>query len=65
MEYTYEAMEFGIRLRNIRKKRGYTQERLSEKLYLSTDSISNYEKRKNHMYARTCNENMPDFECFC
>ena len=46
MEYTYEAIEFGIRLRNIRKKRGYTQERLSEKLYLSTDSISNYENGK-------------------
>ena len=46
MEYTYEAVEFGKRLREIRKKRKYTQEQLAEKLFLSTDSISNYENGK-------------------
>jgi transcriptional regulator with XRE-family HTH domain len=46
MEYTYEAVEFGKRFREIRKKRKYTQEQLAEKLFLSTDSISNYENGK-------------------
>jgi transcriptional regulator with XRE-family HTH domain len=46
VEYTYEAVEFGKRLREIRKKCKYTQEQLAEKLFLSTDSISNYENGK-------------------
>lgn len=46
MEHTYKATEFGIRLRKIRKKCGYTQEQLAEKLFLSIDSISNYENGK-------------------
>ena len=46
MEHIYKATEFGMRLRKIRKKRGYTQEQLAEKLFLSIDSISNYENGK-------------------
>lgn len=46
MEFTYDAVEFGKRLRVIRKKCKYTQEQLAEKLFLSTDSISNYENGK-------------------
>ena len=43
MEVIYNADEFGKRLKQIRKKRGMTQETLAELLCLSADSISNYE----------------------
>lgn len=46
METTYNSVEFGKRLKQIRKKRGITQEKLSELLHLSADSISNYENGK-------------------
>ncbi len=46
MDTTYNSVEFGKRLKKIRKKRGMTQEKLSELLHLSTDSISNYENGK-------------------
>lgn len=46
MESVYDAKEFGKRLKSVRKKYGVTQEKLAEKLYLSTDSISNYENGK-------------------
>jgi len=42
----YNSNEFGKRLKQIRKKNKYTQERLAEELHLSPDSISNYESGK-------------------
>jgi len=33
-QYTYDAKEFGNRLRAIRKKNGYTQEQLADLLLL-------------------------------
>jgi len=46
MDITYNSVEFGKRLKQIRKKRGMTQEKLSDLLLLSTDSISKYENGK-------------------
>lgn len=48
MEYKahYNSVEFGKRLRDIRRKNKHTQEALAEKLMLSVDSISNYENGK-------------------
>ena len=40
----YNAEKFGKRLRMIRKANKMTQEKLAELLFLSVDSISNYEK---------------------
>ncbi len=45
-QYTYDAKEFGNRLRAIRKKNGYTQEQLADMLLLSVDSVSNMENGK-------------------
>lgn len=45
-KYVYDASTFGKRLRAIRKKNGMTQEQLAEFLFLSVDSISNYENGK-------------------
>lgn len=42
----YDAKEFGKRLRKIRKRNNMTQEKLAEILYLSVDSISNFENGK-------------------
>ncbi len=42
VEY-YDAVKMGLRLKNIRKRKGYTQEKLAEELLLTEDSISNYE----------------------
>jgi transcriptional regulator with XRE-family HTH domain len=42
----YDAKEFGRRLRKIRKRNKMTQEQLAEILYLSVDSISNFENGK-------------------
>lgn len=42
----YNAEKFGKRLRMIRKANKMTQEKLAELLFLSVDSISNYENGK-------------------
>lgn len=42
----YNAEKFGKRLRMIRKTNKMTQEKLAELLFLSVDSISNYENGK-------------------
>ena len=43
---SYDANVIGKRIRDIRKKNGYTQTKLSEKLMLSVDSVSNIENGK-------------------
>ena len=43
---SYDASVIGNRIRDIRKKNGYTQTKLSEKLMLSVDSVSNIENGK-------------------
>ena len=43
---SYDANVIGERIRDIRKKNGYTQSKLSEKLMLSVDSVSNIENGK-------------------
>lgn len=42
----YDANVIGERIRDIRKKNGYTQNKLSEQLMLSVDSVSNIENGK-------------------
>lgn len=42
----YDLKESGKRIRGLRKQFKITQEALAEKLYLSVDSISNYENGK-------------------
>ncbi|MDD3362049.1 MAG: helix-turn-helix transcriptional regulator [Hespellia sp.] len=42
----YDAVEFGKRLKMVRKKAGMTQEMLAEELILSVDSISRIENGK-------------------
>ncbi|MEG0190205.1 MAG: helix-turn-helix transcriptional regulator [Lachnospiraceae bacterium] len=46
MDEDYSAVEFGKRLRKIRKKRKYTQEQIAEKLYITSESVSNFETGK-------------------
>lgn len=43
---SYDANVIGNRIRDIRKKNGYTQTKLSEQLMLSVDSVSNIENGK-------------------
>ena len=43
---SYDASVVGERIRDIRKKNGYTQSRLGEQLMLSVDSVSNIENGK-------------------
>lgn len=43
---SYDANVIGKRIRDIRKKNGYTQTKLSEQLMLSVDSVSNIENGK-------------------
>lgn len=43
---SYDANVIGKRIRDIRKKNGYTQIKLSEQLMLSVDSVSNIENGK-------------------
>ena len=45
-EITYDAKVFGKRLQKLRKSRKMTQAELAELLFLSEDSISNYENGK-------------------
>lgn len=46
IQMNYDAKEFGIRLKTLRKSRGVTQAELAEKLLLSVDTISNIENGK-------------------
>jgi transcriptional regulator with XRE-family HTH domain len=46
MDITYNSDEFGKRLKQIRRTRGMTQEKLAELLCLSVDSVSKYENGK-------------------
>ncbi len=48
MECIYDVKEFGKRLKTIRKQRGYTQEELAEKLFISVDLLSRCENGKNN-----------------
>lgn len=43
---SYDASVIGKRIRDIRKKNGYSQTKLSEQLMLSVDSVSNIENGK-------------------
>lgn len=45
-ERNYDAVEFGKRLREARKKAGMTQEQLAEKLILTAESVSRMENEK-------------------
>ncbi len=42
----YNAAEFGKRIKDIRKKNKMTQGKLAELLYISEDSVSNFETGK-------------------
>lgn len=42
----YNAAEFGKRIKDIRKKKKMTQGKLAELLYISEDSVSNFETGK-------------------
>ncbi|MDD3183777.1 MAG: helix-turn-helix transcriptional regulator [Anaerostipes sp.] len=42
----YDSIEFGKRLRKIRKENGMTQEKLAERLLLTGESVSNIETGK-------------------
>ncbi len=42
----YDAVEFGKRIKEVRKKNGMTQEQLADALYLSVDSVSRIETGK-------------------
>ena len=42
----YDAMEFGKRIKEVRKKNDMTQEQLADALYLSVDSVSRIETGK-------------------
>jgi len=42
----YNAVEFGARIKELRKKDKMTQEKLAELLYLSVDSVSRMENGK-------------------
>ena len=44
--YNYDAVEVGKRIRTIRKKNKVTQEQLAEKLFLTAESVSNFENGK-------------------
>lgn len=44
--YRYDAVEAGKRIREVRKKNKYTQEQLAEKLFLTAESVSNFENGK-------------------
>ncbi len=44
--YMYDAVEAGKRIREVRKKNKYTQEQLAEKLFLTAESVSNFENGK-------------------
>ena len=44
--YRYDVVEAGKRIREVRKKNKYTQEQLAEKLYLTAESVSNFENGK-------------------
>lgn len=46
MNYKYDAVETGKRIRAVRKKNKYTQEQLAEKLFLTAESVSNFETGK-------------------
>lgn len=46
MDVIFDVVEFGKRLRKIRKKRKYTQEEIAKKLYISSESVSNFETGK-------------------
>ncbi|MFA9466793.1 MAG: helix-turn-helix domain-containing protein [Velocimicrobium sp.] len=45
-KYNYDAVEFGARIKGVRKKYKMTQEKLAELLYLSVDSVSRIENGK-------------------
>ena len=49
----YNAVEFGRRIRTIRKQKKMTQQELAELLFLSEESVSNFETGKT-----MCNQNM-------
>lgn len=42
----YDAVEFGKRIKKVRRKNGMTQEQLADALYLSVDSVSRIETGK-------------------
>ena len=42
----YNAVEFGRRIRTIRKQKKMTQQELAELLFLSEESVSNFETGK-------------------
>lgn len=44
--YRYDAVKAGKRIREVRKKNKYTQEQLAEKLFLTAESVSNFENGK-------------------
>lgn len=46
MNYKYDAVETGKRIRAIRKQNKFTQEQLAEELYLTAESVSNFENGK-------------------
>lgn len=46
IEETYDPIDFGKRLKKIRKQHNITQERFAEMLNVSTDSITKYETGK-------------------
>lgn len=41
-------MDIGDKIKNLRKNRGLTQQQFAEKLYISFQSVSNWERRKGH-----------------
>lgn len=45
-KYNYDAIEAGKRIRAIRRKNKMTQEQLAEKLFLTSESVSNFENGK-------------------
>lgn len=45
-ERNYDAVKFGKRIKEVRKKNGMTQEQLADALYLSVDSVSRIETGK-------------------
>lgn len=45
-EKNYDAVEFGARIKKLRKESGMTQETLADLLFLSSDSISRMENGK-------------------
>ena len=45
-KYNYDAIEAGKRIRAIRRKNKMTQEQLAEQLFLTAESVSNFENGK-------------------